>query len=233
MVRFRLRIPTRWTARRGTRAFTQAQAIDPSLPDLRNRIVWGYFFLADYITALELSEALVRDTPRDINAWTTLGATAYKCREWGKSLKTAERAFELKPDDPWQLYNFFLVLRELGRFKRARHILKRAVSLDPENVKLRFELALEQLAEGDYENGWKTYESRWRMPGAWQESSDFYNSLAPRWRGEILSGIILMIWPEQGRGDSLQFLRYASQQAKAPALIDFTSSSLPLTTPRR
>jgi Flp pilus assembly protein TadD len=195
-------------------AFTQALEIDPNFPDLRNRIVRAYFFLEDYTEALKLSEALVRDTPRDRSAWTTLGATAYKCRAWDKSLKAAERAFELNPDDPWQLYNFFLVLREFGRFKRARHILNRAVSLDPENVKLRFELALQQLAQGDYENGWKTYESRWGMPGIWKESVDFYNGLAPGWRGESLSETILIIWPEQGRGDSLQFLRYLSPLAE-------------------
>jgi tetratricopeptide (TPR) repeat protein len=190
-------------------AFERAQAIDPHFPFLRHRTIMAHVFLNHFTCARDMSEALVRDMPRDHNAWTCLCVSAHRCREWDKSLAAVERAFALNSNDHWGLYNYSIILCEFRRFKRARHLMNRAVALNPQNSKLQLELGLIQLAEGDYQSGWKKFELQW---GDTKPFSD----LAPCWRGESLSGKLLMVWPApgQGHGDSILLLRYATALAE-------------------
>lgn len=68
--------------------------------------------------------------------------------------------------------------------------------------------ALLLLLVGDYENGWKLYESRWET-----NYKTFENPIKfprPKWQGELLnSESCLLIRSEQGIGDNIQFIRYA------------------------
>ena len=55
-------------------AFRQAEAIDPNFPFLRHKIAAAHFYLQNYSEALQLCEAIVRDTPDNFAAWTDLCA---------------------------------------------------------------------------------------------------------------------------------------------------------------
>ena len=110
-------------------AFTQAQAIDPNYPDLQNRIGAAHFLLQNFTAALDVYEAMVCQAPGDVRGWANLSISAHRRRQWDKSLAAAQRAFEIDPNDSANLYHFGLILREVGRFKRARHLLNRAISL--------------------------------------------------------------------------------------------------------
>ena len=108
-------------------AFRQAEAIDPNLPFLRPKIAWTHFMLQNFTTALDLYETLVRENPGDGGLWSDLSATAHRCREWDKALTASERAFQLNPNHPAILSNYSIILAEFGRFKRAHHLIARAV----------------------------------------------------------------------------------------------------------
>jgi len=60
------------------------------------------------------------------------------------------------------------------------------------------------LLEGDFSDGWRGYESRWQQPGFVLPS---YRQ--PRWDGSNLTGKTILLWAEQGLGDTIHFVRYA------------------------
>jgi tetratricopeptide (TPR) repeat protein len=188
-------------------AFTQAQALDPDFPFLRRRIAWTHFMLQNYTTALGLYEALVCEAPGDGNAWGELSIAAHRCRQWDKALGAAERAFKFNPNDQAILNNYSIILEEFRRFKRARHLMDRAISLDPGNNTLRFKLGLAQLQEGDFKNGWKNYAAR--RSEILKTFPKLLNPLIPEWRGESLAQKNLLIWHEswEGHGDAILFVR--------------------------
>src|SRR5262249_51904790 len=68
---------------------------------------------------------------------------------------------------------------------------------------LRWDRALNILMKGDYTYGFQEYEVRWDLPENPRAKID-----QPEWRGEPLEGRILLVYAEQGFGDTIQFMRY-------------------------
>src|SRR5262249_45262058 len=68
----------------------------------------------------------------------------------------------------------------------------------------RLNRALGLLAQGRLEEGWREYEWRWHT-GAMRKHS--YPQ--PEWAGEPLPDGTVLLYTEQGLGDTLQFIRYA------------------------
>ena len=61
---------------------------------------------------------------------------------------------------------------------------------------------------GDMPLGWQQFESRLQVPGRILSQRQFHQ---PRWRGEAFPGKTLLILWEQGFGDTLMFVRFASK----------------------
>ncbi len=67
--------------------------------------------------------------------------------------------------------------------------------------------ALLLLARGDYAEGWRLYESRWRSSYVQERPR---TPSAPLWLGDsALAGKTILLTPEQGYGDALMMCRYA------------------------
>ena len=79
----------------------------------------------------------------------------------------------------------------------------RALTIDPEDADARFNRSLALLLAGDLEAGWREYEWRLRRP-----CSGVIEPPGERWRGEPLAGRRLLVYAEQGYGDTFQYCRF-------------------------
>lgn len=105
------------------------------------------------------------------------------------------------------------VLRGLGRLDEARLAYHRALTLEPRSAEARFGLGFLSLLEGDFAAGLPDYEFRA------SRRSPPPPPLARQWRGEDPAGKILLLYAEQGMGDTLQFLRFAAPLAARGARV--------------
>lgn len=103
-------------------------------------------------------------------------------------------------------FNLATSLWRSGVYAEAMEVLRATLSLDPAHREAHWLYGMLLLLTGDYDNGWSEYEWRW---GAAAGPVSQLRSDRPEWDGSPLSGRRLLIHMEQGRGDMLQFIRYA------------------------
>ncbi|TDY22793.1 tetratricopeptide repeat protein [Paraburkholderia sp. BL6665CI2N2] len=131
------------------------------------------------------------------------------------------RLLELRPDHPQALANLGVVFKDLGSLYEAERHLSQAIALAPSYLGARASLSQVLLAAGRNEEAWPYFEDRWAnfVDADGRPVSARPTLPLPQWRGERLDipsasqgapayGARLLVIPEQGHGDSLQFVRY-------------------------
>jgi Flp pilus assembly protein TadD len=116
-------------------------------------------------------------------------------------------------------YNRALLVQSLYRWDEALASYDQAIAIDPNFADAHYNRALLQLFLGDFANGWRGYEWRWKNATrlAIGEARHFKE---PLWLGkDSIAGKRLLLYSEAGLGDTLQFCRYASRCAALGAII--------------
>ncbi len=97
------------------------------------------------------------------------------------------------------------ILSARGQVEDALAQYKIAIGLKPDYADAHWNRALVRLLLGDYQRGWADYEWRWQCKKAFHLPA----FSQPRWDGGALAGKTILLYAEQGLGDTLHFVRYA------------------------
>jgi Flp pilus assembly protein TadD len=101
--------------------------------------------------------------------------------------------------------NLGIVLVQAGRRAEGAACYEEALRLRPQYAEAHLNRALCWLGNGDFERGWPEYEWRFQGKHASQRYAD-----RPQWDGWQFPERTLLLSTEQGIGDALQFIRFAS-----------------------
>ncbi|MBO6947032.1 MAG: tetratricopeptide repeat protein [Rhodospirillales bacterium] len=114
-------------------------------------------------------------------------------------------------------------LQALGRDDEAISLFRRAVEIQPDHAEAHFNLGVALLSMGEFHDGWREYAWRFRM----EAYAGFRPPIpAPVWAGEPLDGKRILLFAEQGLGDTIQFARYATPLAAGGAEVHCMCSDL-------
>jgi len=128
-----------------------------------------------------------------------------------EAIAARREAIRLKPDYAEAHNDLGNALRDIGQPEESIAALRRSVQLMPDYALAHWNLALSLLLQGDFVQGWREYEWRWRWDGF---SSPCRNFSEPLWNGEKLNGKTILLYAEQGMGDAIQFARYIPRVAR-------------------
>ncbi len=143
--------------------------------------------------------------PDDAEVLARLGMHCCEQKDFVRARPLLERAITL-PEVPAMAWaNLAVVYRTEARFADALHMAERAASAGLTLPEARMERGMLLLALQRYGEGWFHYESRFQVEGL--PPDERADAGAP-WRGEPLRDRSILVWAEQGVGDTLQFARY-------------------------
>jgi tetratricopeptide (TPR) repeat protein len=168
--------------------------------------------------ALACHDEVLAHDPDAIVALIDSARALLHLRRFDEALARADRAVALDPGRRDAAMVKALVLNAQLRCGEALEIFERELARGDNDPEVVFNASFVHLLLGDLERGWQGQEARWnvRLGGTFNRQPDFG---APPWRGESLSGRTLLLYAEQGLGDSLQFLRYVPPLAVQAARI--------------
>ena len=184
-------------------------------------------------------ENALRRKPDFADAHYGLGNALRALKRPEEAVTSYRRALALQPDNAGALLNLGAALAELGQLDEAvvlyEDLLKQrpdlaeaysslgvtrlhqdrphdalacyeqALKLKPEEPDFHLNRALTLMSLGDYERGLPEYEWRWRSKRAMPRPLP-----QPTWDGSPLPHGTILLYAEQGLGDTLQFVRYAA-----------------------
>ena len=192
-------------------AYEAALAIQPEFPHALNNlatILRRQHRTEEAIAACRRALALRPAYPAALN---NLGMALQDSGEYDAAIAAFREALTLLPGKMTYLNNLAVVVKDAGRIDESIAILRLALTLHPDSPETRWNLGIALLMSGGLEHGWPQYERRWDVPGL-QEARR--HASVPAWDGRELHGKRILLWAEQGLGDTVQFVRYAGLVAQ-------------------
>jgi tetratricopeptide (TPR) repeat protein len=186
--------------------FERALTLEPDRPDalLNQGTVW--LEIDRPADALRCFDRLIGNHPQHALAWSNRGNALSRLQREARALESFDQALSIQPGYTPAWVNRANTLLALCRYEEARASFARALALEPDSSMARWNASILDLLEARFDTGWRGYESRWSVPGL--EAAR--HTHVPRWSGAAdIRGKRILLWHEQGLGDTLQFCRYA------------------------
>ena len=144
--------------------------------------------------------------PDYAEAYSNKGNTLKLLEKYDDAVKAYSKAIQLKPNYAEAYNNRGVIYKELSQMNLALKDLKKAISLKPDYPEANSTMGVTLLLTGNFSKGWEQYEWRWKDLS---DPSVIRSFKQPLWDGKkSLKDKSILLYSEQGLGDTIQFSRY-------------------------
>ncbi len=202
------------------RDFEHALDLEPDLTAFQTNLLLTRIYLGRTDEVLRDLESVIAPLDQSSDRsyiFTLLGIAFLKAGSATHAEILVRRVLEWMPHGASGHVNLGLALLAQARWLDAQQAFESARTLEPNNVEAAWSLGCLSLLLGDYPRGWPLYEYRWLR----KRHARGYGF--PEWDGVTsLAGKTLLLYCEQGYGDSIQFARFIPQLKACGARLLFT-----------
>ena len=196
------------------RIYREVLAVQPGHPLAQHFLGVILYQRQDVAAALPLLRRSVEAVPTEPEFHNNLGLALTAAGRAEEAIAAFRAALALKPDHAVAWNNLGLALQSVSDVDGAIAAFRRAIALQSGFEHAHWNLALALLLDGQYEEGWREYESRFALP---ELGKDRHAFAGPAWDGLTPQGKTLLLYTEQGLGDALQFARFVAPMARSGA----------------
>lgn len=182
-------------------AYREALRLNPQLADAWNSLGTVLVSRGELAGALPLFERAIALRDDFLPPYINVGSLLQQLERPEDALPYYRRALALQPDSLEAHINLGTAFQDMMRPEQAVTVYRELLEQDPLLPAAHWNLALSLLSMGEFASGWREYEWRFR----WNVPTLFPG---PVWDGCALDGESILVWCEQGLGDTLQFIRY-------------------------
>jgi tetratricopeptide (TPR) repeat protein len=186
--------------------FRQALAINPGQANAHNNLGLALHDRKQYAEAIACFQQALLINPNYAQAYDNLGTALIAVGQLSEAAACFQRVLRIIPQDANALVNLGNTLAHQRLLDDATECFEKALQIAPGHSLGLWNRSLVRLLRGNFEGGWPGYEERWTQPG--NRPQVFQQ---PRWDGSPLEGKTILVTPEQGLGDTIQFVRYLPQ----------------------
>ncbi|MBI3838475.1 MAG: glycosyltransferase family protein [Planctomycetia bacterium] len=204
---------------------TQAIGIDGQQASFHNNLGEAYRATGRMPEARACYEKALQLNPAYGPAAFNLGLLLHSRGQSAEAQRAYELAARLMPGLPEVHYYLGASLHDQGRLAEALDCYETSLRLRPNYPEPHFNRSLVYLTQGRFLEGWQ--EHRWRAKCKKHPPRTFRQ---PLWNGEPFANRTLLVYTEQGLGDTFQFVRYLPlvQQRGGKVLLEVQESLVPL-----
>ena len=173
-----------------------------------------------FAEAEEQFREAVRLEPDFPLAWNNLGNALAGLGSFHEAKQIYRAVIARDPALPEVHFNLAAALQHEHRFTESIRSYDEALRLRPGYAEARLNRALVLLLRGEFVEGWRDYECRFSV----KDPRRIYVPPGPehlRWDGKDPEGKTILVRPEQGFGDTIQFARYIPMLAERGARVLF------------
>lgn len=124
--------------------------------------------------------------------------------QYDQAIALLEKSENITMDVSHQLA-YGVVLRAAGKLEQAVQVFRKILDNDPQEPRASTYLGMMYLQQGNMREGYQLYNARWDNP-EWPMHMPFPREYL--WDAKSWHGTQLLLWSEQGYGDTIQFVRY-------------------------
>ena len=186
-------------------ALQTAVAQKPDFPQAYNNLGLAQHDAGRFEDALACYDKALTSKPDYTDAYLNMGNALGELGRPDAAAVSFQKAIVLDHDLFEAHNNLGNVLMEQDQLEAAAASYATAIGLKPDDPGAHKNLGIISLLQGDFETGWPEY--------SWRRLEDDpvlkgRNYKQPFWDGEDLTGKTIFVYPEQGLGDIIQFVRY-------------------------
>jgi tetratricopeptide (TPR) repeat protein len=155
--------------------------------------------------AIASFEIAIHLRPDYAEAYNNLGNIFQDLKQFEHAMVYRDKALSLQPNFEEAMYNKASLLFLLNKVDSAIELFDKVLDSKPNYSNAWWNKSLALLAKGNLDFGWPLFE--WRYLAVKGLDKRFFNQ--PRWTGaESLIDKVILLYSEQGLGDTIQFCRY-------------------------